>query len=529
MTDIRMSQMAGIPFGNNAGRPSNPENGQPYFNGEEKRLELYTSSGWQNIVSETPGVVSVSGNYLESNATNTLEITGTNFSTGAIASVIGTNGVEINANSTTVNSIVSITAVFSGLSEAHEPYDLKVTNTSNLFGLLPDALYVNETPVWTTQSGSLGAFGELSSVSVSVLATDDENSAISYSSSNLPEWLSLNTSTGQLTGTSPSVLSNTTYSFNITASDGFNTTSRAFSVSVNDLSITVEALVVAGGGGGGGRAGGGGGAGGLVYHSAKEFLQGNTALITVGTGGNGGGGGGSPGSNFESAGSDGTNSVFSNITAIGGGGGYFGDTGPGRDGGSGGGGGYNGAGGLSTQINSGGGTGYGNAGGGSALSGTYAYKQGGGGGAGGVGQSGSGSTGKAGDGGAGLEYSITGTAQFYAGGGGGGGHEPFNTGLANNGRGIGGSGVGGNGGPISSSDGQPTQGVDGTGSGGGGTWSNGGSSFDGARGGHGVVIIAYPNTKPALANIPGTLTYDQPARAGYRVYRFTSGTGTITF
>jgi hypothetical protein len=25
------------------------------------------------------------------------------------------------------------------------------------------------------------------------------------------------------------------------------------------------------------------------------------------------------------------------------------------------------------------------------------------------------------------------------------------------------------------------------------------------------------------------LTYDQPTRAGYRVYRFTAGTGTVTF
>ena len=47
----------GIPFGDNAGRPANPGTGKLYSNGEEKRLELYTSSGWQNIVSETPGVV----------------------------------------------------------------------------------------------------------------------------------------------------------------------------------------------------------------------------------------------------------------------------------------------------------------------------------------------------------------------------------------------------------------------------------------------------------------------------------------
>ena len=175
---IKKSDSSGIPFGNNAGRPA-PAIGRLYSNGEEKRLELYTSSGWQNIVSETPGVVSVSGSYLESVGSATLEITGTNFTTGAIASVIGTNGVEVNANSTTVNSIVSVTAVFSGLSNANEPYDLKITNTSNLFGLLPDALYVNANPVWQTASGSLGTFAEQVAMSVSATATDD--STITYS------------------------------------------------------------------------------------------------------------------------------------------------------------------------------------------------------------------------------------------------------------------------------------------------------------------------------------------------------------
>ena len=151
---IRKSSNSGIPFGNILGRPA-ANIGQPYFNGEEKRLEIYTSAGWQNIVSETPGVVSISGNYIESAGSGALEITGTNFTTGAIASVIGTDGVEVNASSTTVNSIVSISASFAGLLNALEPYDVKVTNTSNLFGLLPDSLYVNASPVWTTASGSL--------------------------------------------------------------------------------------------------------------------------------------------------------------------------------------------------------------------------------------------------------------------------------------------------------------------------------------------------------------------------------------
>jgi hypothetical protein len=43
-----------------------------------------------------------------------------------------------------------------------------------------------------------------------------------------------------------------------------------------------------------------------------------------------------------------------------------------------------------------------------------------------------------------------------------------------------------------------------------------------------VVIIAYPNSYPAPTTISG-LTYDQPTRSGYRVYRFTAGSGTITW
>jgi hypothetical protein len=43
------------------------------------------------------------------------------------------------------------------------------------------------------------------------------------------------------------------------------------------------------------------------------------------------------------------------------------------------------------------------------------------------------------------------------------------------------------------------------------------------------VVIAYPDTYPAPTAISGGLTYTQPTRSGYRVYRFTAGTGTITF
>lgn len=237
MTDIRTSALGGIPYGDNSGRPSNPDIGRLYSNGEAQRIELYTSTGWNNIVQEVPGVSSISGQYLESQASNSIVVYGTNFVSGAIAYATGTNAVDVQATTTTFNSIVQLTATFSGLSSAYEPYDIKVVNPSNLFGILPDALYINQIPIWSTSSGTLGTFQEGDLVSVSISSSDPESTAITYSvsSGSLPGGLSLNSSTGVISGTAGSVSGDTTSNFSITASDGYNSVSRSFSITITEL------------------------------------------------------------------------------------------------------------------------------------------------------------------------------------------------------------------------------------------------------------------------------------------------------
>jgi len=283
---------SGIPFGNTAGRPA-AVTGQPYFNGETARLEMYTATGWQNIVQEVPGVASISGTYSESENSGTITIQGTNFISGAIASAIGTNGTEVIASSTTYNSLVQLTAVFNNLSNANEPYDIKVTNPSNLFGLIPDALYINASPVWQTASGSLGTFNEQVSITLSALSATDSDSTITYalaSGSTLPSGVTLNSATGVISGTLPDISSDTiTYNFTINATDGVNTIPRTFSITSIDV-VPTEFLVVAGGGGGGNAtgtnwgSGGGGGAGG--YRTGTLSLtKGLQYLVSVGNGG----------------------------------------------------------------------------------------------------------------------------------------------------------------------------------------------------------------------------------------------------
>ena len=605
---IKKSSSSGIPSGLNAGRPANPGFGQLYANGEAARLEIFTqASGWQNIVQETPGVSSITGSYLESTNSGTIVISGTNFVSGCFATAIGTNGVQVEASTTTFNSLVQVTATFTGLSNAYEPYDIKVTNPSNLFGMLPDALYINANPAWVTSAGSLGTFAEqvnatiyalsasddstityslasgsslpsgvtLSSAGVisgtlpdissnttytfTVNATDGSNPTISRtfsfvsnaapvwvtaagslggystntsiatpslsatdssdtvtyalaSGSSLPGGLTLNSNTGVISGTLPTVSVDTVYTFTINATDSINNVPREFSI-LNRIPVSAEYLLVGGGGAGGTSHGPGGGAGGVLSGNVSLTALASYA-ISIGTGGTINANG--------SQGGDGVSTTGFGLTAGGGGGGGKGYSSTGSD--------ANGRNGLATNGSGGGGGSTASGGGanGAGFSGGNGNSSspGSGGGGGGAGSSGSPGTGSSagngstggstgGAGGIGVSNSITGTATFYAGGGGGGGW--------NNAGAAGGSGVGGNGGGPSS----PGQaGSANTGSGGGG---GGDGGANGGLGGSGVLIIAYPDSKPAITTIPGTLTYDQPTRAGYRVYRFTAGTGTITF
>lgn len=509
---IRSSSSSGIPYGDTAGRPANATTGQPYFNGEVGRLELYTPNGWNNIVQETPGVASASGHYYESDAEGTFVISGTNFIDGAIAYAVGTNGTEYEATTTTYNSIVQLTAVFSNLSAAYEPYDIKVANPSNLFGLLPDAFYINDKPIWSTSAGSLGSYAN-GSVSIQLAATDDESDSATYAyvSGTLPTGLTVN-SAGLISGTMTS--SAGTYSFVVSVRDAYNTaTNRSFSITstgptvtggtlasdstyyyrtftstanlVTSGALTADVFVLAGGGGanGNGNAVGGGGAGGFRTSTDMSFSSG-TYQVVVGSGGSG--------SSDGSSATNGSNSSINNFTSTGGGKSQ-------TSGGSGGGGGRDGNP-AGAAGNSGGYTPVEGYAGGSTSVGGY-RGAGGGGGAGAAGSAGGGGNSTSEFGGAGgtgryttltnsmgaaTSTGVLSSTNYYYGGGGGGGTESG----ARSGRAAGGLGGGGLGSEGNNQ--AATSGATNTGSGGGGA---GISSGAGGNGGSGLVIVRYTKTQ----------------------------------
>jgi hypothetical protein len=268
----------------------------------------------------------------------------------------------------------------------------------------------------------------------------------------------------------------------------------------------VEVLVVAGGGGGGtgesnqnGGGGGGGGAGGLIYNSTYQLTSATAITVTVGAGGAGG-------TNYNVNGSNGSNSVFGSLTAVGGGGGSGEEQNGGLTGGSGGGTGGD----LSAGTEGQGTAGQGNPGGGipNARSG---------GAGGGAGAPGSNPTDRNGaSGGIGRVFSISGTSTYYAGGGGGGGSTNFSGVTPTSG--TGGQGGGGNSSGLVG--GVPTSATSGTSNtGGGGGADRAGLGIAGS-GGSGIVIVRYPGLPAATG---GTIAYLN----GYTIHTFTTS-GTFT-
>jgi hypothetical protein len=242
----------------------------------------------------------------------------------------------------------------------------------------------------------------------------------------------------------------------------------------------VEVLVVAGGGGG---ASGGGGAGGLIYNSQYPVIANQTYTVKVG-------GGGAAGlcdsaTNPANQAIQGSNSVFGNLTAIGGGRGAS-TAGAGgsfyQQGGAGGsGGGAAADSGSSSNVGGGYVQGQGNAGAPNLFA-TSPYGVGGGGGAGGPAAVPLSNT--AYSGGNGLYFPQFNTfgypAGWFAGGGGGGIYSGSATGTNIGGLGGGGAGSGGSG--------NGTSGIANTGGGGGGGSGGGGG---GGAGGSGIVIVRY--------------------------------------
>ena len=211
--------------------------GQIRFNSTTGLAEYYTGNAFKTI-DNPPTVTSLNVTEVDSQAggNQTIVITGSNFASGATVTFIGNAGANLTPTTVSRDSSSQITTVTpkSSFLNAQEPYGVKVLNASDLSSTLANQINVDTAPSWSTASGSLGSFASGATVNVSATATDADSDTIAYTitTGSLPAGLSLNSSTGAITGTATAVNSTTASNFTLRATANTKTSDRAFSMTI---------------------------------------------------------------------------------------------------------------------------------------------------------------------------------------------------------------------------------------------------------------------------------------------------------
>jgi hypothetical protein len=187
-----------------------------------------------------PTITSISPDTID-NTASSIVITGTNYVITPNVEIISTTGAITFPNSVTRDSATQLTINVTLPDDG--TYFIRIENPDGGAVRSSTALLtVSDAPTWTTAAGSLGSIAAGDSVSLSVAGTSDSTVAYSEVTSVLTSNtdtpastmnLSLNSSTGAITGTAPSPTSETTYNFTLRLTDAESqTTDRAFSITV---------------------------------------------------------------------------------------------------------------------------------------------------------------------------------------------------------------------------------------------------------------------------------------------------------
>ena len=310
---------------------SGVKKGQFIFNETVNLAQYWDGSAWKSIDSPpTINNFTLDGGSAVTSATiddeaagnATIVINGSNFdiTAGAVTFEPETSGSTVNVQSLVRNSVnqFTVTVTRNNFNEANGPYTLKLTNGSGLAGSLSGAITADDAaPAFAQAAGSLGTAYNSVSATFDGSATDADGDTITYSISagSLPNGLSINSSTGSITGT-PSGNSDGTFTFTVSAATTTATSTRQFTITIATLpsggtvstsggyryhaftssatftvssgfTPNIEIFMMGAGGGGGSWVPAGGGAGGCVNLDTPASLStaAQVYTVTIGAGG----------------------------------------------------------------------------------------------------------------------------------------------------------------------------------------------------------------------------------------------------
>src|SRR6056300_1395954 len=183
-------------------------------------------------LSTPPTLTSFTPSELTVTSGGSITITGTGFvSIPQVTLINQSTGAIITASSVTYTSSTTISAsIPSGQTNA--TYKVRVENPDGNAVQSTSTLTYSDNPTWVTSaSSSVSAYSDDSSA-----VTYSETTSVLTSNTDTPGTtmnLTLNSSTGAITGTAPTPDSETTYNFTLRATDAESqTTDRAFSITI---------------------------------------------------------------------------------------------------------------------------------------------------------------------------------------------------------------------------------------------------------------------------------------------------------
>jgi len=214
--------------------PASANAGAVYFNTTDNVVRFYNGSVWWSVAPIPPSITNISPSTFGGQIGELFTITGAEFDVNTTVIFKGADSTEYASAVVTFISSAQITATnATTLPVSNEPYKIKVTSATGTITSF-QTIDSGTLPTFTTASGQLSSNAWNVPVSTSVLASDTETSIASYSivTGVLPTGLSINTSTGAITGT-PIEQNSTTYTFTVQALDtAGNATTRQFNIQI---------------------------------------------------------------------------------------------------------------------------------------------------------------------------------------------------------------------------------------------------------------------------------------------------------
>ena len=198
------------------------------FNG----ITVALGSSGSIVVTDTAPTITTSSLIAEPTTDTTLTINGTTFVSIPKVEFIKTTGAITVAPTVTFDSATQLT-ITTGTTLTAGTYYIRVMNPDGGTVTTSSAiLTISAAPAWVTAAGSLGSVAGGGSVSFTVDATD----ATSYAkqSGTFPGGVTINSSTGVISGTESGSTATTVYTFTIRATDAeAQTADREFSITIS--------------------------------------------------------------------------------------------------------------------------------------------------------------------------------------------------------------------------------------------------------------------------------------------------------